>query len=68
MVCTYTVFLHGEAENTTFAIACRERKWYFHPVRQKIQLFKKFNEVTKTNIKNIYKYIFSIKPSYHHGN
>ena len=28
-------FFSNEAENTTFAIGRRERKWYFRPTRQK---------------------------------
>ena len=35
----YTSFLSSEAENTTFAIGRRERKWYFRPTRQK-ELFR----------------------------
>ena len=31
----YTIFLPGEAENTTFAIGRREQKWHFRPARQK---------------------------------
>ena len=31
----YTIFLPGEAENTTFPIGCREQKWHFRPARQK---------------------------------
>ena len=33
--CVYTICLPGEAENATFAIERRERKWYFRPARQK---------------------------------
>ena len=31
----YMIFLPNEAENTTFVIGRRDRKWYFRPPRQK---------------------------------
>ena len=31
----YTIFLPGEAENTTFAIGRRKQKWNFRPARKK---------------------------------
>ena len=31
----YTIFLPSGAENTSFEIGRRERKWYFRPARQK---------------------------------
>ena len=32
----YTIFLPGEAENTTFSIERRQQKWHFRPARQRI--------------------------------
>ena len=37
---TYTIFLSGEAENTTFAVGRQERKWYFWPAKQKKVMLK----------------------------
>ena len=46
-----TIFLPGEAENTTFAIGHRKQNWYFRPARQKlVDLGSKSKECLRSHI------------------
>ena len=55
----YTIFLPGEAENTTFAIGRWEQKWHFRPARQKKKILAR--SFVQMNLSLLYMYSIQFK-------